>query len=58
MITHDLVHGLNLCDRVAILSRGKIVQEIAKGEVTGSEFLDIYAEQTGRKAGMANTVHG
>ena len=52
MITHDLVHGLNLCDRVAILSRGKIAQEIANGDVTGSEFLDIYAAQTGRKAGM------
>jgi heme exporter protein A len=52
MITHDLVHGLNLCDRVAILSRGTIVQEIANGEVSGSEFLDIYAAQTGRKAGM------
>lgn len=55
MITHDLVHGLNLCDRVAILSRGKIVQEIAKGEVSGNEFLDIYAAQTGRMVGrMAN----
>ncbi|MBK7893630.1 MAG: heme ABC exporter ATP-binding protein CcmA [Candidatus Promineifilaceae bacterium] len=52
MITHDLVHGLNLCDRVAILSRGKIAQEVASGEVTGAEFLDIYAAQTGRKAGM------
>ncbi len=57
MITHDLVHGLNLCDRVAILSRGKIVQEIANGEVSGSEFLDIYAAQTGRTVGMANKAH-
>ncbi|WP_420628709.1 heme ABC exporter ATP-binding protein CcmA [Candidatus Leptofilum sp.] len=57
MITHDLVHGLNLCDRVAILSRGKIVQEIANGEVTGNEFLDIYAAHTGRKAGMSKP-HG
>ena len=58
MITHDLVHGLNLCDRVAILSRGKIVQEIANGEVTGNEFLDIYAEQTGRKVGMSGKSNG
>ncbi|GJM42266.1 MAG: ABC transporter ATP-binding protein [Ardenticatenaceae bacterium] len=58
MITHDLVHGLNLCDRVAILSRGKIVQEIANGEVTGNEFLDIYAVQTGRKVGMAGKTNG
>ena len=57
MITHDLVHGLNLCDRVAILSRVKIVQEIANGAVSGSEFLDIYAEQTGRTVGMAKKAH-
>ncbi|VAW31555.1 hypothetical protein MNBD_CHLOROFLEXI01-4092 [hydrothermal vent metagenome] len=49
MITHDLVHGLNLCDRIAILNRGKIVQEINSGEVSGNEFLDIYAAHTGRK---------
>lgn len=55
MITHDLVHGLNLCDRVSILSRGKIVQEVASGSVTAAEFLDIYAAQTGRKAGMTRT---
>ena len=58
MITHDLVHGLNLCDRVAILSRGKIVQEIANGTVTGNEFLDIYAAQTGRKSPVAGKAHG
>lgn len=58
MITHDLVHGLNLCDRVAILSRGKIVQEITNGEVTSSEFLDIYAEQTGRKTSMVRKTNG
>jgi len=49
MITHDLLHGLNLCDRIAILSRGKIVQEISSREVSGSAFLDIYAAHTGRK---------
>lgn len=49
MITHDLVHGLNLCDRIAILNQGKIVQEISGGEVSSNEFLDIYAAHTGRK---------
>lgn len=48
MITHDLVHGLDLCDRVAILSRGKIAIEVDSGSVTGSEFLDLYSEHTGR----------
>ena len=58
MITHDLVHGLNLCDRVAILNRGKIVQEVANGEVTGNEFLDIYATETARKPRKANKSNG
>ena len=49
MITHDLVHGLNLCDRVAILNRGKIVSEVNSNDVTGAEFLDLYAELTGRQ---------
>ena len=49
MITHDLVHGLNLCDRVAILTRGKIVAEINSNEVSGAEFLDLYAAYTGRQ---------
>ncbi|MFQ5434606.1 MAG: heme ABC exporter ATP-binding protein CcmA, partial [Anaerolineae bacterium] len=31
MITHDLVHGLNVCDRVVILSRGQIAEEIVSG---------------------------
>lgn len=50
MITHDLVRGLNLSDRIAILSRGKIVQEIGKGDVSSAEFLELYTAHTGRKA--------
>lgn len=49
MITHDLVHGLNLCDRMAILNRGKIVCDVRSQEVTSAEFLALYAEHTGRK---------
>ena len=58
MITHDLVRGLNLSDRIAILSRGKIVQEISRGEVTNNEFLDLYSVHTGRKPEKANKAHG
>ena len=54
MITHDLVHGLNLCDRVAILNRGKIVCDVPSQEVSSAEFLALYAEHTGRKE-MANS---
>jgi heme exporter protein A len=50
MITHDLVHGLNLCHRSVILNRGKIIYEVDSGQVSPADFLEIYAEQTGRKA--------
>ena len=49
MITHDLVHGLNLCHRIAILNRGRIVADIASNTVDSTEFLDIYATRTGRR---------
>ena len=49
MITHDLVHGLNLCHRIAILNRGRIVADIASETVNASEFLEIYAGYTGRR---------
>ncbi len=49
MITHDLDHGLNLCDRVAILHRGKIVAEVNSGDISSHDFLDLYATQTGRQ---------
>lgn len=50
MITHDLVHSLNLCHRVAILHRGKIVTELTSKEVSAADLLDIYAQNTGRQA--------
>ena len=46
MITHDLTRGLNLCDRIAILSRGKIALIVEREEVSPSEFLEIYNELT------------
>jgi heme exporter protein A len=48
MITHDLVHGLDLCRRIAILNKGRIVSEINSQEVDSAEFLAIYARKTGR----------
>ena len=50
MITHDLVHGLNICDRIAILSRGKIAQELFAQETTPTEFLTLYAQLTRRQS--------
>jgi len=49
MITHDLIHGLDLCHRLAILNRGKIETEIKSGTMSSNEFLDLYKEQTRRK---------
>lgn len=50
MITHDLLHGLNLCNRIAILNRGKIVADMESSGIGPAEFLDLYAAQTGRAA--------
>ncbi|MCP4423707.1 MAG: heme ABC exporter ATP-binding protein CcmA [Chloroflexi bacterium] len=49
MITHDLAHGLNLCDRVAILNRGKIAAEINSVQTSPAEFLELYREHTRRR---------
>jgi heme exporter protein A len=46
MITHDLTRGLNLCDRIAILSRGKISHMVEREDVTPSEFLELYSKST------------
>lgn len=45
MITHDLVHGLNLADRVVILSRGKIVA-VAEQGLKPAAFLELYTDAT------------
>ena len=49
MITHDLTHGLNLCDRVAILNQGKIVAEVDSAHTNPAEFLELYTEYTRRR---------
>lgn len=50
MITHDLVHGLNLCHRALILNRGKIVADLPSSQIAPHDFLDLYAEHTGRRS--------
>ncbi len=46
MITHDLVHGLNLCNRIAILSRGKIAADVSRETLQPAEFLELYGRVT------------
>jgi heme exporter protein A len=54
MITHDLVHGLDLGDRIVILDRGKIVCEVSSGKVNTAEFLNLYAHHTAGKAATSS----
>lgn len=46
MITHDFARGLNLCDRIAILNRGKIVTEVERTVISQGDFLTLYTEIT------------
>jgi heme exporter protein A len=54
MITHDLDRGLNLCERIAILNRGKIVELFERDAVSPADFLAIYARATRARS----TVNG
>jgi heme exporter protein A len=46
MITHDLARGLDLCQRIAILDRGKIALVVERQGTTPAEFLSLYADVT------------
>ena len=46
MITHDFSRGLNLCDRIAVLNRGKIITEVARTSISQGDFLALYTEIT------------
>ena len=48
MITHDLIHGLEHSDRVAILNSGRIVYEMESAALDKADFVDLYMEQTRR----------
>lgn len=45
LITHDVLHGWRLADRVAILNRGIITANQAKSTRSEGEFLAFYREQ-------------
>jgi heme exporter protein A len=46
MITHDLARGLDQCQRIAILNRGRIARIVERQEVNAAEFLALYGEVT------------
>jgi heme exporter protein A len=51
MITHDLVHGLNLADRVVILNRGRIAASAMGSEMEPAAFLQLYTVVTRKQRG-------
>jgi heme exporter protein A len=50
MITHDLLHGLEHSDRVAILNNGRIVSDMESASIDRSAFVDMYMQQTRRSS--------
>lgn len=49
LITHDIGHGLELCNRIAILSHGRIAAEQASEHTSEVEFMKLYAHHTRRR---------
>jgi heme exporter protein A len=45
-LDQEASHGLNICDRIAILSRGKIAASIPRDNMAPAEFLEHYAAVT------------
>jgi heme exporter protein A len=46
LTTHNLEQGLEMCDRAAILNRGKVAWEGARSGLTLADIKDIYREAT------------
>lgn len=47
LITHNLLRGYGLSDRVAILNRGKIAHEVERASLDDGAFLALYKEAIG-----------
>jgi osmoprotectant transport system ATP-binding protein len=54
IVTHDLEEALYLADRVVLLEAGKVVADLASGEVRGSENAAVkaYVSATQREVGV------
>jgi len=48
MITHDLIHSLNVSDRLLFLHNGRIVHEVLAG-IEAGELINLYRQFTGRQ---------
>ena len=60
LTTHNLEQGLEMCDRAAILNRGKVVWEGVRAGIDLSSLKDIYLEVTrqAQNAGRASKKRG
>ncbi len=45
MTTHNLGHGLELADRVAILSQGRIVYQASRDQLQSETFREVYRQK-------------
>ena len=50
LITHDLSHGLEQSDRIAVLNRGRIATVQESSHISEAEFLELYAHHTRRRS--------
>ncbi len=49
LTSHDLTHGADLADRVAILARGRLVFDAPASEIPPGTMAEVYREHTGAR---------
>jgi heme exporter protein A len=49
LTSHDLSHGADQADRVAILARGRLVFDVAARDIPPGTMADVYHEHTGAR---------
>ena len=49
LTSHDLAHGADLADRIAILARGRVAFDAPVSDVPPGSITEIYREQTGAR---------
>jgi len=50
LTSHDLSHGADLADRVAILARGHVVFDAPAADIPAGAMAEVYREHTGARA--------
>ena len=55
LTTHNLEQGLEMCDRVAVLNRGKIAWQGSREGLTLEDMKEIYRDATSKERGRRNS---